>query len=103
MLTDGGMPEYLFRRTSGIVGLLERLLEDGCTRAIAAGTERLTLELLDGIEINLGNLPNRDPTAGEIPPVPPRPAAAKAKRTRGKRPRNTVFDDHGTPPATAEG
>ncbi len=103
MLTEGGMPEYLFRRTSGIVGLLERLIEDGCTRAIASGTERLTIELLDGIEINLGNLPGRDPTAGEIPPVPPRPAATKAKRTGGKRPRNTVFDDHGTPPATAKG
>ena len=93
MLTKGGMPEYLFRRTSGIVGLLERLLEDGCTRAIASGEERLTIELLDRIELNLGNVPGRDPTAGEVPPVPPPPA--KANRTGGKRPRNTVFDDHG--------
>jgi len=96
MLTDGVMPEYLFRRTSGIVGLLERLIEDGCMRAIDTGEERLTTKLLDGIELNLGNVPGRDPTAGEVPPVPPRPAtAAKAKRTGGKRPRNTVFDDHG--------
>jgi hypothetical protein len=71
------------------------LIEDGCTRAIATGTERLTIQLLDGIELNLGNLPGRDPTAGEIPPVPPRPAVANTKRTGGKRPRNTVFDDHG--------
>lgn len=28
MLTSGDMPEYLFRRTSGVVGLLERLIED---------------------------------------------------------------------------
>jgi len=28
MLTGGAMPEYLFRRTGGIVGLLERLVED---------------------------------------------------------------------------
>jgi hypothetical protein len=95
MLTKGGMPEYLFRRTSGIVGLLERLLEDGCARAIASGSEQLTIELLDGIELNLGNVPGRDPTAGEIPAVPPRTAAATTKRTGGKRPRNTVFDDHG--------
>jgi chloramphenicol 3-O-phosphotransferase len=95
MLTGGGMPEYLFRRTSGIVGLLERLLEDGCTRAIKSGREQLTIELLDRIELNLGNVPGRDPTAGEVPPIPPQPAAAKAKRTGSKRPRNTVFDDHG--------
>jgi len=103
MLTTGEMPEYLFRRTGGIVGLLERLIEDGCTRAIAYGEERLTIDLLGRIELNLGNVPGRDPTAGEIPTVPPPPAAAKAKRTGGKRPRNTVFDDHGTPPATAQG
>jgi chloramphenicol 3-O-phosphotransferase len=101
MLTAGAMPEYLFRRTGGVVGLLERLVEDGCMQAIDTGQERLTTQLLDSVEINLGNLPNRDPTAGEIPPIPP--TAAKAKRTRGKRPRNTVFDDHGTPPVSAEG
>lgn len=95
MLTEGAMPEYLFGRTNGIVGLLERLLEDGCTQAIKSGREQLTIELLDGIELNLGNLPGRDPTAGEVPPIPPQPAVAKAKRTGGKRPRNTVFDDHG--------
>jgi hypothetical protein len=100
MLTEGGMPEYLFRRTSVIVGLLERLIEDGCTRAIASGGEQLTIELLEGIELNLGNVPGRDPTAGEVPPVPPAPAArpaAKAKPSGGKRPRNTVFDDQGLP------
>jgi hypothetical protein len=97
MLTDGAMPEYLFRRTGGIVGLLERLIEDGCMQAIDTGTERLTVELLDGVEINLGNVPGRDPSAGEIPPIPPQPATTKAKQTskRPKRPRNTVFDDHG--------
>jgi chloramphenicol 3-O-phosphotransferase len=96
MLTDGAMPEYLFRRTNGVVGLLERLLEDGCTRAIDAGEERLTTQLLDGIEINLGNLPGRDPAAGEIPPVPPRPApTVKERGGKRPRPRNTVFDDHG--------
>ncbi len=101
MLTDGAMPEYLFRRTGGIVGLLERLVEDGCMQAIDAGTERLTVELLDGVEINLGNVPGRDPSAGEIPPIPPQPATAKTKQTSKptKRPRNTVFDDQGLPAA----
>jgi chloramphenicol 3-O-phosphotransferase len=105
MLTAGAMPEYLFRRTNGVVGLLERLIEDGCMQAIDTGEERLTTELLDSVEINLGNIPNRDPSADEIPPIPPPPAAAKAKRTGGKRPRNTAFDDHGKPPAasTAKG
>jgi hypothetical protein len=48
MLTGGDMPEYLFRRTGGVVGLLRRLIEDGCARAIATGEERLTRVLLAG-------------------------------------------------------
>jgi len=90
MLTSGTMPEYLFRRTSGIVGLLERLVEDGCTEAINTGAEHLTSDLLDGIDINLGNLPGRDQHAGEVPKIP----AHQSRKTTGKR-RNTVFDDHG--------
>jgi len=43
MLTDGDMPEYLFRRTRGIVGLLRRLIQDGCTRAMETGREELTI------------------------------------------------------------
>lgn len=100
MLTQGVMPEYLFRRTRGIVGLLERLVEDGCTQAIDSGEERLTTDLLDEIDINLGN-PGRLPDAGEVPAVPERPAQTKRKAA-GKRPRNTVFDDHGLP-GTATG
>ena len=42
MLTDGTMPEYLYRRTNGVVGLLERLIEDGCREAIDTGAEFLT-------------------------------------------------------------
>ncbi|MEU4341827.1 hypothetical protein AB0H00_11230 [Nocardia sp. NPDC023852] len=34
MLTDGSMPEYLFRRTNGVVGLLERLIGEACAEAI---------------------------------------------------------------------
>jgi hypothetical protein len=92
MLTDGAMPEYLFRRTGGIVGLLERLIEDGAAHAIDTGAEQLTTDLLDTIDINLGNLARRDTTAGEIPDIPPRPAPAAGKNSKR---RNTVFDDHG--------
>lgn len=102
MLTGDGMPEYLFRRSGGIVGLLERLIEDGCMQAIDTGEERLTIELLDGIELNLGNLPNRDPTAGEVPQAPPRPATTKSAKSAGRRSRNTVFDDQGMPAAAVE-
>jgi hypothetical protein len=96
MLTTGGMPEYLFRRTRGIVGLLRRLIEDGCAKAIATGEERLTPELLAGTAIRLGNLADLDPEAGEIPPIPQdvEPPVPPRKKP-GKKPRNTVFDDHG--------
>lgn len=91
MLTDGDMPEYLFRRTRGIVGLLRRLIQDACTRAMETGREELTIPLLDEITINLGNLPDRDPQAGEVPSVPDKPAAK-----RRQKPRNTVFDSKTT-------
>jgi hypothetical protein len=88
MLTDGVMPEYLFRRTDGVIGLLERLLEDACAHAIDTGTEQISTELLDDIDINLGAA-GRDPAAGELPPIPPRPGPRSSRRAG----RNTVFDD----------
>jgi hypothetical protein len=94
MLCGAAMPEYLFRRTNGVVGLLERLVENGCSAAIETGAERLDVTLLDGIDINLGNVPGRDPAAGEVPAVPAR--TAPANRRRNTRGRNTVFDDKGT-------
>jgi AAA domain len=97
MLIGGTMPEYLFRRTDGVVGLLERLIEDGCREAIESGKERLTEALLDGVAISLDDARGRNRDASEIPTVPPQPAATpNGKRKRG---RNTVFDDHG--PAAA--
>lgn len=90
MLTDGDMPEYLFRRTGGVVGLLERLIEDGCALAIDTGTEQLTPDLLAEVTINLGNI---DRPAAEIPTIP-----TAATRTPKRRTRNTVFDDHGPLP-----
>lgn len=104
MLTDGVMPEYLFRRTDGVVGLLERLVEDGCREAMETGQECLTDSLLDSIAIDLANTPGRDPDAGEIPAVPAQPAHPRDTAGRGKRRRgrNTVFDDRG-PTVRAEG
>ena len=98
MLTTGDMPEYLFRRTHGVVGLLRRLIEDGCAKAITSGQERLTVELLAQTSIQLGNLADLDLDAGELPDIPENvpPPQQRAKR---KQPRNTVFDDHGERPA----
>jgi hypothetical protein len=101
MLTTGEMPEYLFRRTHGVVGLLRRLIEDGCAQAIATGEERLTPELLAGTAIRLGNLADLDPGAGEVPDIPEdvTPPQQPGKTRKSSRPRNTVFDDHGAMPA----
>jgi len=101
MLTTGEMPEYLFRRTHGIVGLLRRLIEGGCAQAIATGEERLTPELLAGTAIRLGNLADLDPGAGEVPDIPADVPPPQPKKKRGK-PRNTVFDDQGARPAAGE-
>jgi chloramphenicol 3-O-phosphotransferase len=100
MLTGGTMPEYLFRRTRGIVGLLERLVEDGCTAAIDTGTEQLTTDLLDTVAINLGNHPDGSRTAPEIPGIPLTTSPGTPPRKRGRPRRNTVFDDRGTPGAS---
>lgn len=91
MLTNGTMPEYLYARTNGVVGLLERLIEDGCTEAVTSGAERLTEPLLDSLPLTLLDAAGRDAQAGEIPAVPARP----------RRRRNGAFDDHGPTPATA--
>src|SRR6266536_3330386 len=100
MLTTGEMPEYLFRRTEGVVGLLRRLIEDGCAKAIATGEEQLTRELLAATPIRLRNLHDLDPDSGEIPDIPAAPDPPEPKKKR--RPRNTVFDEHGTRPAASE-
>jgi hypothetical protein len=100
MLTDATMPEYLFRRTNGVVGLLERLIEDGCGHAIAAGVERLTQTLLDGVVLNTaGNdtAAGKSPRAAAQPDQPARPGQPEEPPGKGKRRRgrNTAFDDNG--------
>lgn len=98
MLTDGGMPEYIYRRTGGVVGLIERLIEDGASLAMDTGIEEITEELLDRVIIRTQH-PKRDRAAGEEGDVPPALAAKKA--VQGRKPRNTVFDDKGVPQMTA--
>ncbi|MGW0580478.1 AAA family ATPase [Streptomyces sp. NPDC002920] len=91
MLTSGTMPEYLMRRTDGVVGLLERLVEDGCQEAMDSGRETLDEDLLDEIILSLDD-PDRDPQAGEIPSIP---GSSPPPRQRSKAARNTVLDDRG--------
>lgn len=101
MLSEGSMPEYLFERTGGVVGLLERLIEEGCAEALDTGVEKLTETLLDSIEINLAGDARRDRAAGEIPAIP---AQATAQNPRpAKASRNTVFDDQGQQRARGRG
>ncbi|GAA1146151.1 MULTISPECIES: TniB family NTP-binding protein [Streptomyces violaceusniger group] len=79
MLTEGPMPEYLFDRTNGVVGLLERLIEDGCQEAIASGEEQLTETLLDDRCWWASPTPRyakvRYDTADRLPPDAPASAA----------------------------
>ncbi|MGW2104194.1 AAA family ATPase [Streptomyces olivaceoviridis] len=94
MLTGGDMPEYIYRRTGGVVGLIERLIEDGASLAMDTGIEEITEELLDRVVIRTQH-PKRDRAAGEEGEVPP--ALPSKKVVQGRRPRNTVFDDKGVP------
>jgi hypothetical protein len=93
MLTGGGMPDYLYERTYGSVGLLRRLIEDGCAAAMETGEECLTRSLLEDIDISLDSLSGLDPEAGEIPRIPERVRPKEPAKKR--KPGNTVFDDHG--------
>ncbi|GGU42729.1 hypothetical protein [Streptomyces daghestanicus] len=96
MLTDGTMPEYLIRRTGGVVGLLGRLIEDGAQEAMDSGREVLDEDLLDEIVLR-----REEMTDAPDEPVPAATAPV-ARRSSGvqRRSRNTVFDDHG--PRTAD-
>jgi hypothetical protein len=95
MLSGGAMPEYLFRRTGRIVGLLKKLIQEGCRHAIETGAETITAGLLDGLDISPEDLPGLDLDAGEVPDIPATPSRKPRKG------RNTVFDDRGVPAGTA--
>ncbi|AVZ71375.1 hypothetical protein SLUN_03215 [Streptomyces lunaelactis] len=91
MLTDGDMPEYLFSRTKGVVGVLEKLIQRGCRIAIKDGSERLAKDLFNQFAVTPDDLPDLDAESGEQPEIP---AVPKPKKPR-KKGRNTVFDDDG--------
>ncbi|MFJ8970829.1 TniB family NTP-binding protein [Streptomyces anulatus] len=97
MLTNGAMPEYLMRRTGGVVGLLGRLLEDGAYEAMESGKELIDETLLDEIVLRRDE-PEQSPDEPVVAADPP--ARTKKTTSRSKRPRNTVFDDHGPAGAT---
>lgn len=89
MLTTSGMPEYLFRRTNGVVGLLEKLIQTGCRHAIQSGGEQLTVDVFNRCTVSPTDLPDLDAASGEQPTIPP---FAPKPRKKG---RNSVFDDDG--------
>lgn len=91
-LSEGTMPEYLRRRTGGVVGLLSRLIEDGAHEAMASGRETLTESQLDEIVIG------RDLPPDEIGPAPASDQDKPKRPRRGKKPRNGSFDDRGPRP-----
>ncbi|QJS13803.1 AAA family ATPase [Streptomyces argyrophyllae] len=91
MLSSGAMPEYLFGRTNGVVGLLEKLIQRGCRLAIEDGCERLDTTLLNRCRVSPTDLPDLDAESGEQPTNPPIQNPPK-KRAKG---RNSVFDDSG--------
>lgn len=102
-LLRDGLPEYLFRRTGGVVGSLVQLVVKASRKAMQnrdpeTGLELITREILDSITIDFGGEDGRIPEAGEVPDIPQhRPRASRASG----RPRSTALDDkHGQRPAT---
>lgn len=91
ILTDGDLPEYLFRRTGGVVGTVNRLVTEACRAAVEnpdpeSGEERITVALLDGLTANYSAEEGRIAEVGEIPDVPSvqaamAPAPARARGT----------------------
>ena len=47
------MWKYLLARTQGVMGSLSILVKDAAMTAIDTGAERLSLELLDSVEVDL--------------------------------------------------
>ena len=90
VLTEGELPEYLFRRSGGVVGTVNRLVTEAVLTAVenpdeTTGEERITIELLDGITANYSAEEGRIAEVGEVPDVPvvqPAPRAAP-KRKQG--------------------
>ncbi|MFJ4536627.1 AAA family ATPase [Streptomyces tibetensis] len=94
MLTTGTMPEYLFRRCEGVVGILGRLIADGAQEAMDSGRELLDETLLDDIVIG-----REDRSEGHAEEQSE--AVVRQPRSQRRPGRNAVFDDRGPRPETA--
>jgi len=90
------MPEHLFRLTGGTVGILRKLIQKACRRAIETGEEEITAGLLDSLTLTRKDLPGLDPDSGEIPDIL---AAPDAKKPAGFHNLVVAFDlrFHGRP------
>jgi len=76
------LSDYLYARSSGRIGSLMTLITRGCLRAIRAGTEVLTKDLLDGIRNDEASERSRDElenalAAGRLMTMPKRPRSRK--------------------------
>lgn len=78
MLTGGTMPEYLMRRTGGVVGLLGRHIEDGAQEAMDSGREVLDEDLLDEIVLRREEMTDAPDEPSSPPPAPAGPPARNA-------------------------
>jgi len=75
----GGLPEYLFARSSGHFASLMSLIGRGCYRAARTGTESLTAALLDAVRIDQAAEDACDQIRAAIETgVPPAPSRARA-------------------------
>ncbi|MGW7253829.1 hypothetical protein [Streptomyces sp. NPDC054834] len=90
------MPQYLFRRSEGVIGILGRLITDAAQEAKDSGRETLDETLLDEIMIGREDRP-ADGVADETERAVPQ---SRTERCPG---RSTVFDDLGPRPETATG
>ena len=95
MLSGGSMPEYLFGRTNGIIGLLKKLIQAGCRHAIETGAETDHRRAPRHPRPSARpTCPDLDPGAGEIPDIPRHPP----RRPETRASRGTPSSTTGAPP-----
>lgn len=83
--------DYLYTRSTGMIGSLFELIIRGSARAIRTGTEVLTRELLDDIEIDAAAESAREITAQELDEK--KRAAEKRRKARRATPNHDEADD----------
>jgi hypothetical protein len=67
------LDEYLYRRSSGMIGSLSQLIRGAAILAITDGTEQITKELLDAVPVDYAaeraDIPRPSPARGTRQPV----------------------------------